>query len=504
MAIHRNPRKSCIENATRGFYLAMLYMFIVFHGPLSLAAVSEPPASNASYQIPDIKVRLLEGMDAHEGILEFYHRQNQGWVSVCGEAIQLEDADVVCRELGFHGADSLTNVTRSMSGDALLHVWCDTTDGQRHQALDECNLSGLVNSTQCNNKAPKISCLTTRLYGGSDESSGRVQVWSDGQWGKVCSSSFGANEQRVVCAELGYMYRSNRTYSANQFKNPDDNYSIRDVSCSGTEAKIVDCDVTMSTSDSCPDNFVDAIAICTNKMSDPGMPPYLSVKLEGGQCDYEGRVEVYDGSEYGTVCQDYITDMDAQVICRQLGFEAEGAEVVPCCDVFSGARVGVPDLFGMLNCTGDELSIGECPHPTPGSRKGCSTIRHTNDVGIRCQGCHPRKPNVAAIIAGVVAFVVVTIVVAVVIWYVCCIPKSLYQQARNEKEDDDEPDPELAVAETKADDDNDDDAKLENGKHPVAVAVADEDHTMIETDLNDDDLRERNADEETKEMEEGV
>ena len=48
------------------------------------------------------------------------------------------------------------------------------------------------------------------------------------------------------------------------------------------------------------------------------------MRLEDGATDYEGRVELcYDG-EWGTVCDDGVSEGTALVVCRQLGLPLHG------------------------------------------------------------------------------------------------------------------------------------------------------------------------------------
>ena len=50
-----------------------------------------------------------------------------------------------------------------------------------------------------------------------------------------------------------------------------------------------------------------------------------NVRLEGGRPEeLEGRVEICYDNTYGTVCDDFWDELDARVVCRQLGYATNG------------------------------------------------------------------------------------------------------------------------------------------------------------------------------------
>ena len=101
------------------------------------------------------------------------------------------------------------------------------------------------------------------------------------------------------------------------------------------------------------------------------------VRLVGGSTSLQGRVEFCYNDDWGTVCDDFWNDDDADVVCRQLGFSSEGAIA------FSTARFGEgsgPILLDNVRCVGTESRLIYCPANSIGDHN----CRHSEDAGVRC------------------------------------------------------------------------------------------------------------------------
>ena len=90
-----------------------------------------------------------------------------------------------------------------------------------------------------------------------------------------------------------------------------------------------------------------------------------------------GRVEVFYNGTWGTICDDLWDLQDADVVCRQLGFE--GALSAPGSAAFGHGtgQIWLDDV----NCVGNETLISQCRH----RGWGIENCGHHEDAGTVCR-----------------------------------------------------------------------------------------------------------------------
>ena len=89
-----------------------------------------------------------------------------------------------------------------------------------------------------------------------------------------------------------------------------------------------------------------------------------------------GRVEVYINGTWGTVCDDGWSLTNADVVCRQLGYD--GATRAPARAIY-GEGTG-PIYYDDVACTGSEARLVNCSH----SGFGIHNCQHSEDAGVEC------------------------------------------------------------------------------------------------------------------------
>ena len=82
---------------------------------------------------------------------------------------------------------------------------------------------------------------------------------------------------------------------------------------------------------------------------------------------------------YGTICQDMWDELDAQVVCRQLGLNTKGASA------FTVSNDGDSDLifWNNVQCEGNESNITECKFD-----RETHNCDHSQVAGVSCDGMH--------------------------------------------------------------------------------------------------------------------
>ncbi|XP_072166900.1 scavenger receptor cysteine-rich domain-containing group B protein-like [Diadema setosum] len=212
-----------------------------------------------------------------------------------------------------------------------------------------------------------------RLVDGGAPWKGRLQVFHDQTWGTVCNDSWSYENALVVCRQRGYA----GVVSPYQYFGP--GYGpihLGGVVCRGNEDSLTDCSHNEWDDTNCTSHEQDIGVQCTEETS--GVPETGAVRLVGSLGSYEGRVEIFYDSQWGTVCDSGWDVLDTSVVCRQLGFRAAS-------DAFQSAFFGegsATQPIHMVNvlCTGNEGELADCQHDDWGN-EFCS---HYEDAGVRC------------------------------------------------------------------------------------------------------------------------
>ncbi|XP_029942928.1 scavenger receptor cysteine-rich type 1 protein M130-like, partial [Salarias fasciatus] len=149
-------------------------------------------------------VRLLNGSSTCSGRLQVKtNPSDQTWSSVCEADLDLQDAQVVCRELGC-GAPSV--LQGALYGDVQTPRWSPEFQcGGHESALLDCRSSGSARSSCSPGKAAGLTCSgfpETRLVGENSRCAGSLQIRSSGVWRPVYIYRWSLEEAAVFCSHL--------------------------------------------------------------------------------------------------------------------------------------------------------------------------------------------------------------------------------------------------------------------------------------------------------------
>uniref|UniRef100_A0AAY5EHY3 SRCR domain-containing protein n=1 Tax=Electrophorus electricus TaxID=8005 RepID=A0AAY5EHY3_ELEEL len=310
--------------------------------------------------VPIVSIRLLGSGGDCAGRLEVFH--NGSWGTVCDDLWDIEDAQVVCRQLQCGVAFSAH--VPAWFGPGTGPIWLNQVQCEGNEtSLWNCRYQ-LCGEDECGHQEDVgVVCSEFKEMRLSEGCKGNLEVFYNGTWGNVCVNGMSEETVSLVCRELN----CGRTGSESQSRarvESSPNW-LDQVKCRKHDSTLWHCPSEPWGNNSCENHNEVAQITCTG-----------SQILSPGSCS--GRLEVYHEAAWGSICDDQWDIRDAEVVCRQLGcgkaLRADGSAAF-------GAAEGVIWL-NRVKCRGNEIHLRDCSY----SLKNHTDCSHKEDAGVICAG----------------------------------------------------------------------------------------------------------------------
>uniref|UniRef100_A0A6Q2WYK5 SRCR domain-containing protein n=1 Tax=Esox lucius TaxID=8010 RepID=A0A6Q2WYK5_ESOLU len=315
------------------------------------------------------EIRLVNGSSRCSGRVEVLYESQ--WGRVCGQNWDINDANVVCVQLGCGRAKSVLDSAQLGHRSGGGTTWLDNVGCRGNESyLTECSHGGLKHQDCFQAKDAIAVCSvkpSIRLVNGTDLCSGRVEVYQAGQWKNVCGDTWNLQYVNVVCRQLGCgkaLWAPEKAYFGQ-----------------GSGRSITQCSRTAQRTHECGHGN-DADVVCSGKCRIyclhfsyiriwfENSEKCRNVRLVNGNDRCSGRVEVYNSDQWRRVSGDDWDDMelDAEVVCRQLNcgsavsapvnaFFGQGSGMISMDDVDDESDLSVGSGYGFEGEDGEDAGV---------------------------------------------------------------------------------------------------------------------------------------------------
>ncbi|XP_037394063.1 LOW QUALITY PROTEIN: scavenger receptor cysteine-rich type 1 protein M130-like [Pygocentrus nattereri] len=242
-------------------------------------------------------IRLVGSGGDCAGRLEVFH--NGSWGTVCGDLWDIEDAQVVCRQLQCGVA--LGAPVPAQFGPGTGPIWLNEVECEGNEtSLFNCRFQ-LCGEDECGHKEDVgVMCSEFREFRLTEGCEGNLEVFYNGTWGNVCLNGMDEETSSLICQELNCGRSGSETWAKARVESAPN--WLDNLKCRNHDSAVWHCPSSPWSQNNCDKDNEVAWITCSD---------HLPLRLRGGKGICSGRLEVYHNAEWGSVCGDLWDIRDA-------------------------------------------------------------------------------------------------------------------------------------------------------------------------------------------------